>query len=458
MPRGMKAYLNRQLSSALFTPEAILAVVYPIIVDQSFIIGMAIFNTAMISSAGIAAVSAVNMVEALNLFFISLVIALATGGTVLVAQAKGKRDQQLVHQAAANTIVTVFLVASFFTLGMLIFRQPILSGIFGQSSQAVMANARIYYIGSVLSYPALALVEAACGVLRGVADTKTSFFLSFFMNLAYVLLNIGLIHFLQFGIIGMSLALNLARLGGALVALGYLLKRNQSLGITKNRLLHADWTMVKRVFVIGIPFAAEQLFFNGGKIITQIMIVGLGTFALTANALANSLTLLLEIIPGSLALALVPIVGQSIGAHDVKSVRPFLRIFLWFASGSTLLLGGVLIVTYPWLIQLFQVPTAVEQTVFGITVMMVVARTLFWPIGFLTPAALRAAGDATYTSLVSLTTMWGVRIVLGYILGIWYGYGLYGVWAAMGIEWGVRGLIFLRRFHSKRWLTKQLLP
>ncbi len=135
---GLEQMAKKQLSSVLFTPDQIVKLVLPIIVDQSFIIGMAIFNTAMISSAGIAAVSAVNMVESLNIFLVSIFIALATGGTVLVAQARGKRDQALLQRAATNTLVTVFLLAFLFSLLMLVFHQQILTGIFGGSSEAVM--------------------------------------------------------------------------------------------------------------------------------------------------------------------------------------------------------------------------------------------------------------------------------------------------------------------------------
>lgn len=448
---------KKQLSSVLFTPDQIVKLVLPIIVDQSFIIGMAIFNTAMISSAGIAAVSAVNMVESLNIFLVSIFIALATGGTVLVAQARGKRDQALLQRAATNTLVTVFLLAFLFSLLMLVFHQQILTGIFGGSSEAVMKNARIYYIGSVASYPALAIVEAACGVLRGVADTKTSFFLSFVTNFSYVGLNLLFILVFHFGIVGMSVAINIARIAGALLSLWYLLYRNEELAITIKRMIHLDRQMMKRVLVVGFPFAAEQLFFNGGKIITQIFIVGLGTLALTSNAIATSLTMLLEIIPGSLTLALVPIVGQSIGAGDTQSVKRFWRAFVVLSSLATLVTGGLLLLLYPWIIKLFNAPASVENTVFWITVMVMIFRIIFWPVSFITPSALRAAGDANFTSLISLSSMWGVRIVLGYLLGITFHYGLYGIWAAMCLEWGVRGAIFALRLRSNAWMKKRLV-
>lgn len=452
-----KIYYQKHFSSPLFAPKDVFQLTLPIIVDQSFVIGMSLLNTAMISSAGIAAVSAVNLVESLNIFFISVFIALATGGTVMVAQARGKHEEQLVERSGTGTLTVVFGLALLLATFILLFHRPLLTGLFGGSSPAVMANAKIYLIGSMLSYPALAIVEAACGILRGVADTRASLFLSAFTNIGYVLLNLLFIQVFHWGIVGMSVAINIARLLGAILSLWYLTYQNDSLHFSFKRLVPIDFPLVKKVLKVGFPFAAEQLFFNGGKILTQIFIVQLGTLALSANAIGGSLTMLLEIIPGSLALALVPIVGQSIGANDQKSVQKFWRSFLGLASISTLLTSGLLILAYPIIIRLFNAPKAVEQQVFLLLLLVSVARILVWPISFITPSALRAAGDASFTSIVSLITMWSIRIILGYLLGITFHYGLIGVWLAMCVEWGIRGIIFTFRMKRGKWRTKKII-
>lgn len=453
----LKRYGKDFLSSELFSAKEVVQLTIPIIIDQSFVIGMALLNTAMISSAGIAAVSAVNMVESLNIFFISVFIALATGGTVVVAQARGKRDELLAERSAVVTVVLVFSIALILAIIVMIFHKALLVGLFGGSSAAVMKNASIYLIGSMLSYPALAIVESACGVLRGVADTRTSLFLSAFTNLSYVALNILFIKGFHLGIIGMVIALNIARLLGGLLSIWYLTKRTQSIHFSFSKLLPFEFGIVKKVLSIGFPFAAEQLFFNGGKILTQIFIVQLGTLALTGNAIGNSLTMLLEIIPASLGLALVTIVGQSIGAGDTKSVRKFWISFLILSSLTTLITGAILIAIYPWIIELFNAPAFVEKQVFDLLIMVTIARIIAWPLSFITPSALRAAGDAAFTSIVSLITMWTIRIVLGYILGITLHYGLLGVWAAMCIEWFVRGIIFAVRLWGGKWMRKRLV-
>ncbi|GEL12980.1 hypothetical protein LCO01nite_05290 [Lapidilactobacillus concavus] len=58
--------------------------------------------------------------------------------------------------------------------------------------------------------------------------------------------------------------------------------------------------------------------------------------------------------------------------------------------------------------------------------------------------------------MVSLLTMWVIRVGIGYIVGIILGYGLPGIYLVWVCEWALRGTIFLIRFKGKRWYAHQL--
>ncbi|MEH7376996.1 MATE family efflux transporter, partial [Neobacillus drentensis] len=81
--------LDKYFTGKSIDYKKIFAIILPLFVDQAFLILMSLLNTAMISSAGVAAVSAVSMVDSLNIFLANVFIAVATGGTVIVAQYKG---------------------------------------------------------------------------------------------------------------------------------------------------------------------------------------------------------------------------------------------------------------------------------------------------------------------------------------------------------------------------------
>ncbi|WP_339318018.1 MATE family efflux transporter [Paenibacillus sp. FSL R10-2734] len=450
-------FLEKYFSGDTLDYRHIIALFIPVLVDQAFIVGLNLMNTAMISSSGVAAISAVNMIDSLNLFLISVFIAVSTGGTVVVAQYKGSGNGLMVSKAAAGATSSVSLMA--FSIGMfgILFHNPLLNLLFGSASPEVMHNARIYLIGSCISYLGIAVVEAVCGALRGIGRTRASLALSLIMNLVYVLLNLVFINLLHMGVLGMTISINIARYLGAICALYYLFRMDNELHIRIRDLLVIQFSMFKKIMSIGMPFAAEQMFFNGGKILTQIFIVSLGTYALATNAIASSFAWIMQIPANALSLTIITVVGQCMGNNNVKDARKFIKSFLVAASLSFLLMGLLVMPFFHPIVSMFHPPAEIVGDIFMIVLINTIVQIPLWSISFITPSALRAAGDSKFTSMVSMLTMWLFRVVLGYILGIVLNFGLLGVWLAMNCEWGIRGFIFLRRFMGKKWVQHRVI-
>lgn len=435
----------------------IFALFLPILIDQAFIVGLNLVNTAMISSSGVGAVSAVNMVDSLNVFLINVFVAVATGGTVVVAQYKGSRNDLMVSRAAAGTVTSVALISIGVGLLIMGLHGPVLHLLFGSASPDVLESARIYLIGSSASYVGIAVVQAVCGALRGIGKTRASLALSLIMNLMYVALNVVFINFLQMGVLGMTIAINIARYGGAVCALYYLFKVDATLHLRVRDLFHFPLSMLRKIMFIGIPFAAEQMFFNGGKILTQVFIVSLGTYAIATNAIGASLAMVFQIPASALSLTVVTVVGQCIGSGNIPDARKFIKSFLWLGACSLAVTGLILMPLFQPLVGLFNPPAEIVDDLFLLLLINTLVQIPLWPISFILPSALRAAGDSKFTSITSMMTMWLFRVIFGYVLGIVMGIGILGVWLAMNCEWGVRGALFLWRFRGKKWYEHKLI-
>ncbi|MEK4292183.1 MATE family efflux transporter [Paenibacillus sp. FSL R5-0914] len=450
-------FLEKYFSGESLDYRHMIALFIPILVDQAFIVGLNLVNTAMISSSGVAAISAVNMIDSLNLFLISVFIAVSTGGTVVVAQYKGSGNSLMVSKATAGATSSVSLMA--FVIGMfgILFHNPLLNLLFGAASPEVMHNARIYLIGSCISYLGIAVVEAVCGALRGIGRTRASLALSLIMNLVYVLLNLVFINLLHMGVLGMTISINIARYLGAICALYYLFRMDNELHIRIRDLLVVQFSMLKKIMFIGMPFAAEQMFFNGGKILTQVFIVSLGTYALATNAIASSFAGIMQIPGNALSLTIITVVGQCMGSNNVKDARKFIKSFLVASSLSFVVMGLLVMPFFHPLVSMFHPPAEIVRDIFIIVLINTIVQIPLWSVSFITPSALRAAGDSKFTSIVSMLSMWLFRVVLGYILGIVLDFGLLGVWLAMNCEWGIRGFIFLRRFMGKKWVQHRVI-
>ena len=449
--------LDTYLSGDSMNYRQVITIILPLLVDQAFIVILSLLNTAMIASSGEAAISAVNMIDTINIFLLNIFIAIATGGTVMVAQFKGVCNHKQASKAAGQAVLAVGIVSFLCSILLVVFHMQLLTLLFGTAEQAVLDNARIYLIGSCITYPFIAILEAICGASRGAGDSKPSLWLTLITNGTYVLLNIVFITILHMGVYGMVISLFVARLFGVICSLVYFLVFQKTIIITLKDLFHVDFAIMRKILFVGIPFAAEQMFFNGGKILTQTFIVQLGTHALVINAICNSLSMLLQIGAAGNNLAIITVVGQCVGRGDIKDARKFIRSFLILGFLFFIVSDIIVLSFLPILVGFFSPPADIVPTVYKIMWISALVSPFLWTTSFTTPSALRAAGDSRFTSVSSMLSMWLFRVVLGYILGVVLPFGIVGVWIAMMCEWGIRGGIFLWRFHGNKWFQHRLV-
>ncbi|MFD1465191.1 MATE family efflux transporter [Lapidilactobacillus mulanensis] len=453
----VKKLMTRYLSGESFDYRFVLSLLGPVIFDQFFLVAFNFINTAMISSSGEAAISAVNMVGSINVFLIQIFVAVGLGGTVLIAQYFGRKEYQMLGKVVNGTVFGAILVATSLALLFLLGHNLILNLLFGDAEKAVMDNARLYMVGVLISYPFEATVEGVNGSLRGIGRTKNSLQLSLVMNLLNLLFNFVFIIYFKMGVLGLVVSLNLSRWLASAFAGVTLFRHRDLFSLKWSSMKQPDFRMIKRVVTVCIPFAAESFFFNGGKIIMQMMIVSLGTQVIATNAIASSWVQLSEIVPTALGTALVPIVGQCIGRKNIKDARKITKSFVSLGILAYVIGEIILFLSFNKGIALFHPSDVIKPRIFELYLIFAVGHLLVWCISFTLPSALRAAGDAKFTTMVSLITMWGIRVGIGYLVGIVFGYGLPGIYFVWVCEWAVRGTIFLLRFRGKRWYVHRLI-
>ncbi|MFD1485127.1 MATE family efflux transporter [Lacticaseibacillus baoqingensis] len=455
----MQALLERRFSGETFDYRFVFALLGPVVMDQFFLVSFNFLNTAMISGSGESAISAVNMVGTLNVFIVQTFVAIGLGGTVLIAQYFGKHALLTLGAIVNGTIYLAIFSGTLFATVAALLRTPLLHLLFGAAQPQVLADAELYLLGIVFSYPFEAVIAGISGCLRGVSKTGRSLQLSLVMNALYLALNVWFILILHWGVAGMALGLNLSRWVGCLFARHVLGQCRDVLHLQKKRLRHVDWPWVKRVLTVSLPFAAESIFFNGGRIIVQMMIVALGTSSIVAFAIAGSWSQLSEIIPTALQNALVPIVGQCMGRKNVADAKKITLGFLGLGVLAYVVVDGLLLLVFHRAIWIFHPAAGIVPLIFAVYCTYLVMHLLVWPASFILPSALRAAGDGKFTTYVSLGTMWLFRVAGCYLVGLKLGYGLRGIAVIMVLEWLIRALIFGVRFRGKRWycheVTKQ---
>ena len=158
------------------------------------------------------------------------------------------------------------------------------------------------------------------------------------------------------------------------------------------------------------------------------------------------------------SLAMITVVGQAVGAADKQRAKQYARKLM---ALDYLVLGiniGLIMLFHRPLLGLYAVASdpQVGDLVLKLLVFHSICAVLFWPAAFTLPNVFRAAGDAKYTMVVSIFSMWIFRIRFGYLLGGYLNWGVFGVWVAMVVDWVVRLLCFLWRLRKDRWLKASI--
>ena len=444
-------------SKELFPNAALKKLILPLVIEQVLAITVGLADTMMVSSVGEAAVSGVSLVDMLNVLIINIFSALATGGAVVVAQLLGARKNDRACDASKQLYLVVTVIALIISALVMLFRAPLLRLLFGTIEDDVMQSALTYLTVSVFSYPVLAIYNAGAALFRSMSNSRVSMMTSIAMNLVNISGNAILIYVFNMGVAGAGLASLVSRILGAVVMMVLLRNRHNLIFIGHLFRYRFDWPMVRSILHIGVPNGLENGMFQVGKVLVSSLIAVFGTSAITANAIANNLAQF-ECIPGSaMGLAMITVIGRCVGAKDYKQARYYakrLMIITYISMTAICILLSALIVP---IVKLYHP----SQETFDLAVWLGLYHgacgILIWPASFALPNILRAANDVRFTMTVSIISMWLCRILFSYVLALWCGLGLKGVWIAMTMDWVVRAALFIWRYFSGKWETKQLL-
>lgn len=442
--------------------DDVLKLTMPIVAEQFFVMSLGVVNTIMASRIGKEAVSAIGMVDSLSNILIAFFSALAIGGTVVVAHYTGQNNVKEANETARQALFSGLLFSLIITIFTWTFQKPIIALLYGSADAVVIQNALIYLNITLLTYPLISITSIASGVLRGAGDSKTPMTITMGMNLINIIFSYILIYGIHiqtlyfqlmipgFAVKGAAIGISIARAFGALLSLFVLFHGSR---ITKISIKGFKVNMKRQeaIFGIGIPASIESLLFNGGKLITQVFIVGMGTVSIASNYIAGSIVGLVNIPGSALGIAATTLVGQSMGRGDSHEAGSVMLYLTKLASACMLMLC---IVSFPFARQLASIYTQDEKIILLTTQLLqfsFISTPLLWPISFVLPAGLKGAGDAKYTMVTSILGMWAFRITLGYILGIPLRLGVPGIWMGMYADWLVRGVLYLIRLRKGKW-------
>ena len=447
----------KDTSQHLYNNTDLRKLLLPIIVEQLLSSLMGTADTMMVSNIGSAAISAVSLVDSINILVIQALAALAAGGAILCAQYLGSHNQKEANQAARQVLFVMVFLSTALSAFCLIFRDPLLGLIFGKVEADVMSNSKIYFFLTLLSFPFIGLYDAGASIMRSQNNSRNPMLISVISNFLNIGGNAILIFVFGMGVKGAALSTLVSRIFCAVVVILQLRNDEAPIFITNYFSIRPDWTLIKKILFIGIPSGIENSMFQFGKLAIQSTVSTLGTVAIAAQAMTNILENLNGIAAIGIGIGLMTVVGQCLGAGRQDEAVYYVKKLSWLAEAvvitSCLL---VFILTKPITILAGMEPASARLCLSMITFITIV-KPISWVMSFIPGYGMRAAGDVKFSMITSCCTMWLCRVSLCiYLCRVW-GFGPIAVWIGMFSDWTLRAIIFGIRFHSGKWLNHHVI-
>lgn len=449
-----KHHSNKVLLWREISPLAI-----PIFIENFSVILMGILSTFLVSWLGKVEVAAIGLTESFNIIISSFFMAVALGTSVIVAFSLGRHNKKRASAAARQSISLLVLVAILLVIVIEISGYWIIELIAGKADPDVKAYSLLFLRITAWGYPAIAIVLVGCGALRGAGNTRLPMYLNIAMNLCNICISYILIYgglgWQGLGFIGAGIGITIARYIGVLFILFALtFKPSRFLNIPFKTFFYPFSTKIlAEVLSIGIPASVESIMFNLGKLLTQTFVAGMGTTTIAANFIAFSIAGLLNLPGNTLGSTSTIIIGRRVGmgqigqpTRELKYIFHLTNIWLCTIAIVSIPLAAPLVSLYTNDIDVIE--TAKYLLWFN------ALFTPFWAASFVLPYGFKGAKDANYAMWVAIFSMWACRIVAGYILGILLGFGVYGVWLGMFLDWIIRAILFYYRLFKGTWLWR----
>lgn len=449
---------NQQLKDKhLFSNAQIVALLIPLMIEQVLNSLMGTVDTIMVSNVGSAAMSAVSLVDSINVLFIQAFAALAAGGCIICSQYIGKKNEKEANRSARQVLLVIFVISTVIAVICLMGNRAILKLVFGKVETDVMEAAVTYFFYTALSFPFIALYNGGAAIYRAQGNSRRPMIISVVSNFINIGGNAIFIWCFHMGVAGVALATLMSRAFCAVVVLMYLHRPGQMICVNEYFKIRPDKQLIFKILSIGIPSGVENSMFQFGKLAIQSTVSTMGTIAIAAQAMTNIMENLNGVAATGIGIGLMTVVGQCIGAGEKEEAVYYVRKFT-FLGEICMILNCLLVYA---LVRPVTIIGAMEPESAALCVSMVgwitIFKPLFWILSFIPAYGMRAAGDVKFSMLVSTATMWLCRVSLCIFLVKAFGFGPMAVWIGMFADWGIRGVIFTYRFHSRKWLDHKVI-
>lgn len=383
--------------------------------------------------------------------FLSLIIGIASGSTIVIAQYFGAKDIEKVKRTINTLFIFLFFASILISIIGIYFSENIFRLL--RLPEEIIPQAKTYFnifIGGVIVSFGF---NGTSAILRGLGDSKTPLYFLIISTIINIGLDLLFVLVFKWGIAGVAIASVIAQGGAFLTAVIYLNRTHKIVRFALKGLAF-DKEIFKKSIRIGLPTGIQQTFVAAGMMALISIVNGFGTNVIAAYSVVMRISSLASLPAMNFAAALSSFVGQNIGAKKIERVRSGFISTIKMSSLVSITVSAFVLLGSGFLMNLFTNDTEVIRI--GKEYLMIVgAFYVIFSAMFSISGVMRGAGDTLIPMFISLIALWIIRIPSAWLLS--REFGEVGIWWAMPIGWFVGFILSFIYYLTGNWKKKVVI-
>ncbi|ADD09261.1 MATE efflux family protein [Aciduliprofundum boonei T469] len=407
------------------------------------------------------AVAAINFTWPVIFFFISFAGGLGRGGIPIISQYIGAGDKEKANHYTGQIFSVVLIISSIMATFGFIFAYPIfeLIGAKGELLETAATYGSIIFLG----LPFMFVVMGGGSVISAEGDTVTPLIISSVSVLINMILDpiliFGLFGFPKMGVFGAATATVIARVIAAIWLL-YLLLRGKLRLKPKWKDFKPRWESVKFILRVGLPSSASMSAMAFGFVIIQSILAQLPdqVLAIASYGVGNRIVNMMFVIVNGLAASLTIMLGQALGADDIKRSVEIAQKGMFLMFYMLLAASGLIYIFRDPIVRFF-IPNNPEVIQGAKTFLSIVLIGIpYFGLFRVESSLLTGSGHTFQGMILSTARLWLLRIPLAIYFALIMGMDAIGVWFAMAISnmvsAGIGGIFYFKGDWKKKIIKK----
>lgn len=428
--------------------------VVPIFIETLLIMMLGAVDTIMLSQYSDESVAAVGVVNQIVMFAFLIFEVINIGTSVLCSQYLGAKMQKNMVQVVGVALL-FNLVVGLLISAILHYGATTLLGWMGLRPELLKYGiGYMQIVGAFAFFQAISFTISAS--LRSADKAIYPMMVTVLVNIMNIIGNYSLI----FGKLGMpalgaegaAISTSVAR-GVSMVVLFVILFRKHIPRFPLHYFRPFPWVELKNLLKVGLPSAGENMSYSFSQVVITYFINILGNNALATRTYTVNIVMFVYLFAIAMAQGGAISIGHLVGQKKIRAAYLLGKYVMRLSILVSLVLSCVWAASGHFI---FSMLTDNQEIIkMGVTIMMVdIIVEIGRAVNIYATNALRSAGDVNFPFYVGVAVQWTVSVGFSYLFGIYWGWGLVGMWCAFLLDENIRALLFVKRWNSMRWAKK----